>query len=300
MGNTLKTISKTDTELRIGNYIVLFGGKDLDGETFTPDTDLESSYTKTGTLYVDWEHGFLELDKDEILGTVDWKTAKWDDRGVYVERILDRRNQYVNWLEELIEADLVGNSSEATKDAFREDGIIKRWPLKRDTLTVIPAEPRMLTENQLSVIKSLSDRIPNLKSLLPEDAQESVSEGEGEVKVDNVKVQVISQKENSMTEEIKNDVVEEPEIVVSMPDEFDVLSKSVAGQGEQIDELSKSIHEILDVMKSTPKYKDEGYYSDVGGSDDETTKSFGDWLLAVKRNDTTRLDKVYKSMQNYY
>ena len=30
---------------------------------------------------------------------VDWKTARKDDKGWFVERVLSRRNQYVQWLE---------------------------------------------------------------------------------------------------------------------------------------------------------------------------------------------------------
>ena len=47
-GNHLKTISKTDEELRVGNYMVLFGGKDAEGDYFTPEKEFESDYTKTG------------------------------------------------------------------------------------------------------------------------------------------------------------------------------------------------------------------------------------------------------------
>ena len=120
MDNALKAISKTDDELRVGNYIVLFGGRDLEGlgsdsknadgsigEYFTPQTVLESSYTKAGALYVDWEHRQGELG-NELLGVVDWKTAKVDDRGVFVERVLNRRNQYLRWLEGLIDQGLIG------------------------------------------------------------------------------------------------------------------------------------------------------------------------------------------------
>ena len=41
MPNTLKAISKTDDELRVGNYIALFGGRDLEDEHFTSDTEFE-------------------------------------------------------------------------------------------------------------------------------------------------------------------------------------------------------------------------------------------------------------------
>jgi len=43
MSNPLKTISKSDDELRVGNYAVLFGGRDLTGEFFTAKTDFSSS-----------------------------------------------------------------------------------------------------------------------------------------------------------------------------------------------------------------------------------------------------------------
>jgi phage head maturation protease len=167
--NALKAISRTDDELVCANYIILFGGRDLEGilsdaknpdgslgEYFTKNTALDSSYTSTGALYVDWEHG-TELGADEVLGIVDWKTANVDEHGVFVQRVLNRRNRYVRLLEELIDAGLVVNSSEAIPSGVEkaEDGEIKTWPLKRDTLTVAPMEPRMLTENALQAAKAL-------------------------------------------------------------------------------------------------------------------------------------------------
>lgn len=188
--NALKAISKTDTELRVGNYMVLFGGRDLEGvlsprrnqdgsagEYFTKSTAFDSQYTDVDLLAVDWEHGYGELGKDEVLGRVDWKTARIDDKGLFVERVLNRRNRYVKYLEELIEAGLIGNSSEAVSDGVEKapNGEIVRWPLRRDTLTVTPMEPRMITENAITAIKALSERYPALKSLLP---AEDVSDAE--------------------------------------------------------------------------------------------------------------------------
>ncbi|HUW09837.1 MAG TPA: hypothetical protein VM537_08905, partial [Anaerolineae bacterium] len=183
--NALKAISRTDDELRVGNYIVLFGGRDLEGiasaqvnrdgtkgEYFTADTDLESAYTKAGMLYVDWEHGHgKELDgvdapgEDDVLGVVDWATAKADTRGVWVERALKRRSEYVKFLEELIDAGLIGTSSQAVPDGIRKGkgGQIARWPLKRDTLTFQPMEPRMMKEygdNHIQAFKALGIPVP--------------------------------------------------------------------------------------------------------------------------------------------
>jgi hypothetical protein len=189
MPNTLKAISKTEDELRVGNYIALFGGKDLEGEHFTAQTDFESSYTKTGVLYVDWEHGIgRQIDgkaspgPDDVLGYVDWRTRKTDDLGVWVERVLDRRNQYMKYIEPLIEAGMIANSSEAVKAGVvtTENGEIKRWPLYKDALTVMPMEPRMMTENVISAVKGLAKDYPHLEALLPEEPEGSthdVTEG---------------------------------------------------------------------------------------------------------------------------
>ncbi len=191
---TLKTISKTADELRVGNYIALFGGRDLEGiihgknpdgtmgEYFTPDTNFESFFTKTGILYIDWEHGVgQKLDgkaspgPDDILGYVDWKTAKPDDMGIWVERVLDRRNQYVKYMEVLIDAGMIANSSSAiTKSVVKtKSGEITKWPLDGDTFTVWPMEPRMMTQNVVSAVKGLAKDYPHLEALLPEGSKDS-------------------------------------------------------------------------------------------------------------------------------
>jgi hypothetical protein len=192
MDNALKAISKTDEELRVANYIVVFGGRDLEGvgsdtinpdgskgEYFTKATVFDSPYTRAGSLYVDWEHADGELG-DEILGLVDWKTARVDDKGVFVERVLNRRSQYVQWLEDLIDAGLIGNSSEAIPAGVQKaaDGAIERWPLYRDSLTVQPMEPRMITENHLQAFKALGIDVPAPEHTEPEpEPTEATPEG---------------------------------------------------------------------------------------------------------------------------
>jgi HK97 family phage major capsid protein len=183
--NTLKAIRETDNELRVGNYIILFDGRDVTGQMlptgkvveglnqdgtrgqfFTKATKLDSPYTETGVLYLDWEHGLYkatgEPGQDDVLGYVDWKTAKADDRGWFVERVLNRRSRYIQWIETLVKAGLIGSSSESTPDGVRvkATGEIESWPLMRDTLTVAPYEPRMLTENTVGALKALGFALP--------------------------------------------------------------------------------------------------------------------------------------------
>jgi len=199
-GNALKAISQTDDELRVGNYIVLFGTRDLEGhgsprvnpdgtkgEYFTPETDFESQYTKSGAVFVDWEHGHDYDEQNdigpagEVLGVVDWKTARRDKMGLWVERILNRRSAYVKWVESLIEDGLIGSSSEAVPDEVQKaaDGAILRWPVKRDTFTVEPMEFRNMKEfgpNQIQAFKALGIKVPDDTAPEPEQEPEASPE----------------------------------------------------------------------------------------------------------------------------
>ncbi len=182
--NNLKTLSLTPDEWRVGNYLVLFGGRDLTGEYFTAKTQFESDYTKTDTLIEDWEHG-LQPDMigptvNEPLGKVLWgKTATVDDVGVFVERVLNRQNEYLEALRKLQEEGVIslGSSSEAVPTLVEKsnEGEITKWGLKRDAVTVTPCEPRMLDTNKLASLKQIVGEkvFAQLKSILTlsEDGQ---------------------------------------------------------------------------------------------------------------------------------
>jgi len=269
--NALKFVSETDNDLRVANHIILFGGRDLEGimspsvnpdgslgEYFTKDTDIESEATKAGQLEVDWEHGQQPEDEGpgprDILGYVDWKTAKWTDLGVWVERVLDRRNKYVKYLEKLIKKGLIGNSSEADPDGIErdEDGKIAKWPLKRDTLTVSPMEPRMLTENVISALKALE-----LNELLP-DAELKPSDGlddEAEVEEDeNLSNKSKGKEPNKMTEKVKEKEEGEEEVKEPTPApviDMDAITKQVTEAAKAA--VAEAVKEMWDAEVTNPK-----------------------------------------------
>lgn len=138
--NSLKIISRTDTELRVGNYMVLFGVRDDAGNFFTQSTNFDSYCTDTGKIEIDWEHGagYEGLSKNDILGYVDMKTARIEKKGLFAERVLNRRNPYVKILEEIIGMGLLGTNTEPIESDIRKnpDGEITAWPLLRDSLTI--------------------------------------------------------------------------------------------------------------------------------------------------------------------
>ncbi len=199
--NALKAVEQTDDLLWVGNYIVLFGGRDLEGiasphkngdgtvgEYFTPETQLESTYTKSGRVYVDWEHSQdpspdAPGNDDEVLGYVDWSTAKADEKGIWAKRALYRHREYMKFLEQLIADGVISTSSEAIPKKVKKaaDGEIVRWPLKRDTLTVTPMEWRNKSENVIAALKGLAEYVPAIKSALhlatpaPEAAPEATT-----------------------------------------------------------------------------------------------------------------------------
>jgi hypothetical protein len=197
----------TDDELIAANYIIQFGDKDhrdLEGiasprknadgslgEFFTKATQLDSDYTQTGQLLIDWEHGrepdkgVVQPGRDDILGYVNWKSARVDNMGVWVERVLNRHNRYMQFLEVLIDQGVIGTSSEpvSAKAQTGDNGEIIIWPLKRDTLTVIPMEWRQKWEQQnvLTAMKGLASLNDAFKSLLPgsdEPPEQEPSEGD--------------------------------------------------------------------------------------------------------------------------
>ena len=320
--NALKTIAKTKDTLTVGNYIVLFGDeehRDLEEEWFTKSTQLESSYTDTGVLYFDWEHGHGKVmdgmgpGQDDVLGTVNWASMKVDDMGVWVERFLNRRLDYMAHLEPLIDEKIFGTSSQAVGADVKvnKSGEIEIWPLKRDTLTVIPAEPRMMSENAIASLKSLFKAFPNLKANLPSGSGDDLSaaakiEEKPTSKPIRLEVTKMNKEEflkffaeksnlkvEDLTEMNKYTAWAGTEYEIEKPvdpdERMNSMEKSIQAQSAKIDE-------VLAFIQNDPALERGGYMTNVGGKSDPKSASFGDFLTAVARKDTTRLKSIYKSV----
>lgn len=233
--NALKAIGENEHEIRVANYIVLWGDenkRDLEGigsptknadgsigEFFTPETDLESEYTKRGKLDLDWEHrrdNSKGSPGNEVIGYVDWSTAKADERGVWVERAISRASKYAKFIKDLIKAGIIGTSSEAIPEQVKKaaNGKIEKWALYRDTLTVSPMEPRMITENTVQAIKALQEYMPALKSIeLPQDTPKAEVKGESDsteaANADNKQPNKSKQEKNIMAEKLSQEQLDQ-------------------------------------------------------------------------------------------
>lgn len=123
---------------RVGGYLVAYGGKDLEGEYFTPETEFCLDwYPQRPVLY---HHGFDETLKATAIGIID--TIKADDVGLWAEAQLDLHNQYLEAVQALIDKGVLGWSSGALPQGVDKDydGRIKCWPLIEGSLTPTPAE----------------------------------------------------------------------------------------------------------------------------------------------------------------
>lgn len=143
----------TDTTVTVAGYGVLFGGADLDGETFTKSTDFMLDLVPSKLVLYD--HGMNKGIKGNIIGRIDSGSIAEDDDGLWIEAELDRSAAYMDSVLSLIEAGKLGWSSGSVGHLVARDGRqIKRWPVVEFSLTPTPAEPRTLG---VEVLKSLAE-----------------------------------------------------------------------------------------------------------------------------------------------
>lgn len=137
-GGSIKKLNEDS----VGGYLVLWGdenNKDLDGEYFSPDTDLGLDWFDSRPVL--YHHGLDSSLKHTRIGQI--VSLKKDDVGVWVEAQLDLRNRYVQAIMSLVEKGVVGWSSGTLSYLVEtEAGKIKVWPIVEGSITPTPADPR--------------------------------------------------------------------------------------------------------------------------------------------------------------
>ena len=138
--------SLTSSVKAIGDYAlrgrgIVYGGHDLEGDTFTTSTDLGETRSFAG-MPVYYDHALGGL-KSQI-GTV--KAWIPDSEGIEVEIEIDKRHKYASQVMQLVKSGALGLSTGALSHlVVRDAGEIKRWVVGEISLTPTPAEPRTLT-----------------------------------------------------------------------------------------------------------------------------------------------------------
>lgn len=153
---------------KVGGHLVLFSNArmpDLTGEFFTAQTDFGLEDGMRTPIYFD--HGFDPVLGRRKLGRGEMRTDA--DVGVWVEGVLEQRDEYERMLLELSEAGKFGWSSGTAGHLVEYEpksrGVrwIKTWPLGLDaSLTPTPAEPR----TQVQTLKAYAETSNALRQLL--------------------------------------------------------------------------------------------------------------------------------------
>ncbi len=124
-------------------YAIVWGGRDLEGDTFPPDVDLGEGLLGTAPPVL-YEHGQHPEIGVAILGRV--KSQQRDNIGWLIEAELDRSNRYIELLRRLAEEGRLGLSTGAVAHLVERtpQRSIKRWVVAEVSATPTPAEPRTL------------------------------------------------------------------------------------------------------------------------------------------------------------
>lgn len=143
--------SETEENAVVAGYGVIFGGKDLDGETFTNETEFMLDMVPVKDVYYD--HTVSRI--GHAVGKSLRETV--DEFGIWVETEIDKQKEYARYVLDRIRKGELGYSSGSVGHLVRKlEGLIKRWPIVEWSLTPTPAEPRTLGIEQVKSVFSVA------------------------------------------------------------------------------------------------------------------------------------------------
>ena len=252
-------------DLHLQGYGIIFDSLDLDGEKFTKETNFLTDSIGP-VIPVLWSHNTKEI--KGIIGQATINTI--DETGVLFDIIINRSNKYLTLVKQLVSMGRVGLSTGALPQTIEKDGnVIKQWQVGEISLTETPAEFLTLT---LQEVKEFSQLLEASKSETESQELRSASDVEN---ISLIITEIGEHKKMSENEEVKNNDVQE-----------DSLKK-----------INDSIAHIMSLLENTKAAK-AGYVTSDGGNKEPEIKSFGDFLLSIRRGDHKRLSSVYKSMKD--
>lgn len=169
MADSLAVKFADGTDNIIEGLAIPFGGpmagKDLQGESFGPDTDLALDWFPEEGRPVIFDHGLDEGIKTALVGRQIERAAQ--DIGHWVKVQLDKRNRYFQQISKLVNDGVLSFSSGSIGHLVKtdSDGNIKSWPWVELSLTATPANP----DAAVYAVKSSDaiERIAAVKSIVP-------------------------------------------------------------------------------------------------------------------------------------
>jgi len=280
---SVQIVDDSEDGLRVGGYGMLWGDpehRDAYGTYFVPDANYWDD--KISSRFVLYDHGFDNTLKASVLGDI--VLERDDERGRWVEAQLANHAEYLDWIRPLLQQNALSWSTGAVAHlADFTDGKATSWPIVEYSLTTAPAEPRMALESeQLQVIARSA---PSVRSFVSTEAASEVA-----IKATS---EAAAQQELSQND-VKdvNDVNDVKDVNMNTQEETTMAEIDIDALVKQAtDSAVKAAVEAL--RKETPP-ETKGNVSVDKVAD---TRSFGNFLLSVRRGNTKRLKEVYHAVR---
>ena len=236
---TVRIKAQTEDSLIVEGYGVIFGGKDLYGDTFTADTDFMLDYVPVKAVLYDHRLGDIPASR-EVIGKV--TSIRKDDVGLLVEAELDKRAKWRPIVEELLQQDALGWSSGSIGHMVdyvsgKGQGVIKSWPIVEFSLTPTPAEPRTMAPYGPGIQRKSAaetEATSGSEAELAEGAAEAETQSapvQPEAEPVAVRIEVADESEAIMAEETvkaAEEAVDSGAAVKALRDEMDALKAELA------------------------------------------------------------------------
>jgi HK97 family phage major capsid protein len=175
IGESFKAIETVDGFTKVRAALVRFtpkGDYDLTGDRFAATTDFDFEFPGKSTTY--FNHGMNKVMKKRRLTSV---VLSKDDVAVWMDGLLDERDQYEAGLAELARAGKLGASSGVPAHLVERENegkgdLITYWPLGKDaSYTHTPAESRnvVLTLKSLFTVQPVQNQSKSIEVTMTEE-----------------------------------------------------------------------------------------------------------------------------------
>ena len=273
--HALKIINVKGEAVTVGGYGVIYGGSDLEGDTFSKDTNFMAEH-QSDRMPVLYDHAMGEI--KNTIGVVTKVEPK--EIGLWMESEINKSKEYAKHVLELIETGILGYSTGSVSHLVeRLEGQIKRWPIYELSLTTTPAEPRTLGVDYL---KKIGVALPDVT-----EAAESVKGDEPQTVVDDLGVDSEDLiMEDVMSEEIKNTEPQpEPETQMYRQPDIEAIidAKLAAVETKRAESVISEGGGILTEQEAPAVKK----VTDMGG-DHDGGEAFKHWVRTGQDNYYTK------------
>ena len=276
----------TDDSFTVAGYGVVYGGTDLENDTFTKDTNYMLGVVPEPVVLYDHAQEIKS-----VLGKVTKITER--DAGLWMEAQINRSKDYAKQVLELVKSGRLGYSTGSVAHLVeRLEGNIKRWPIFELSLTPVPAEPRTIGVEQLKALGIVINADAETGIQMAED-----NAPKGELPKGAKSVQDIPAKADAITNKTKGDIkMSDAEKVVEETTEEAQPEAPVIDMDALKAELNMAAQDAVKNAWETEAAERGGILTEAPavkkitkmGGDHDGTESFMHWVKTGADNSYTK------------